>query len=272
MARRLFYLLLILVLLPYGLTLLYRFVPPLSLPVLGHWLRLESVEKHWVCLRGISRHLPRSVIAAEDGQFCLHNGVDWKAVEKTIERAEARGRITHGASTVTMQVAKNLFLWYLPPILRKPFEVPLAMWIDLTWPKGRVMEVYLNIAQFGKHVYGAEAAARHYFHKPAAGLTLRESALLTAILPNPEARSASRPSAYVSRYAGSIAGRSARIGLLSQLGDRLHPFAVAQELDLHLSLCARRGNCSPQPGWGVNRVIANPDDHVAALHPGAFSG
>lgn len=190
------------------LTLVYSVIPPLSLPVIGRTLALKEIHWRWRSLDNISPNLARMVLSAEDARFCKHGGVDWKAVEKVVDKAQKRRKITHGASTVPMQTAKNLFLWPLPDIMRKPLEVPLAMWMDWIWSKRRMMEIYLNVAQFGDGVYGAEAAARYHFKKRAKDLTVGEASLLAASLPNPVKRSASKPSKYVSGYAAKIRGRA----------------------------------------------------------------
>jgi monofunctional biosynthetic peptidoglycan transglycosylase len=152
----------------------------------------------------MSPELPKAVLAAEDARFCLHGAIDWGAVTDALDDESGPRR---GASTITMQTAKNLFLWSKRSYVRKALEVPLAIWIEFLWPKQRILEVYLNIAEWGPGVYGAEAAARHHFNKSAAALTAREAALLAAVLPNPIKRVAAKPTPGVRRYAKRIQAR-----------------------------------------------------------------
>ena len=140
-------------------------------------LKGGTIRQTWVPLDRMSRQLPLAVIASEDGRFCMHWGVDWGAVREAIkEGGGLRG--LRGASTIPMQTVKNLYLWSGRSYVRKALEVPLAYVMSLFWPKERVMEVYLNVAQFGPGIFGAEAASRHYFHKSAADLTRGEAILL----------------------------------------------------------------------------------------------
>ncbi|HMT15462.1 MAG TPA: monofunctional biosynthetic peptidoglycan transglycosylase, partial [Aestuariivirga sp.] len=146
-------------------------------------------------VKEMSPWLPRAVITSEDQRFCYHNGVDWVELQGVVEDAfdddEAPVR---GASTISMQTAKNLFLWDGRFFIRKILEMPVAFWMDTVWTKRRMIEVYLNIVEWAPGVYGAEAAAQHHFHKPARNLTRREAALLAAVLPNPIKRKAGKPS------------------------------------------------------------------------------
>ncbi|MDJ1157479.1 monofunctional biosynthetic peptidoglycan transglycosylase [Chelatococcus sp. SYSU_G07232] len=196
----------LLVLAAAALLIVYRFLPPVSTLMLGRWLSLQPVARDWVPLSAVSPHLPRAVIAAEDARFCLHGGVDWGALRAVIEEAGEHGP-ARGASTIAMQTAKNVFLWPGRSYLRKAAEIPLALAVDTLWSKRRVMEVYLNIAEWGDGLFGAEAAARRYFRKSARALTAREAALLAAALPNPLVRDPARPSRYVATYAARISGR-----------------------------------------------------------------
>ena len=149
----------------------------------------------------MSPYLPRSVVAAEDAQFCKHRGIDWGALREAIDDAEEEGTL-RGASTITQQVAKNLFLWQGRDPVRKVLEFPLALWIDLVLSKQRILEIYLNIAELGPQGrFGAEAGSAYAFGKSAAGLSPREAALLAAILPNPVKRSARNPGPGVRRLA-----------------------------------------------------------------------
>ncbi len=212
MAKKLIEVLLLIFLAPFllafVLTLVYSVIPPVSIPIIEQTLSFEDVHWRWRSHSNISPNLSRAIIAAEDARFCEHNGVDWPAVEKVAGKAAHSGKLTRGASTIPMQTAKNLFLWPLPDIIRKPLEIPLAMWMDFIWSKQRMIEIYMNIAQFGDGIYGAEAAARAYFGKPAANLTPQEAAQLASVLPNPEKRNAARPLGYVVYYADIIKSRA----------------------------------------------------------------
>jgi monofunctional biosynthetic peptidoglycan transglycosylase len=187
-----------------ALLVLYRFVPPVSTLMLARWATFRSVERIWTPLDRIAPALPAAVIMAEDGGFCRNHGVDFGALKEVMQLPRARSR---GASTLHMQTAKNLFLWPSRSVVRKALEIPIALTINVVWPKWRVMEIYLNIAEWGDGIFGAEAAARRYFRKSAADLTPREAALLAAALPNPRKRNPAAPSGFMSRIAATIAGR-----------------------------------------------------------------
>jgi monofunctional glycosyltransferase len=189
-----------------ALILVYRFQSPISTLMLARWLEGETVERHYVPLERISGFLHAAVIVSEDARFCEHNGVDWGALRWALNHPGAHGP-KRGASTIDMQTAKNLFLWPSRSYVRKAIEIPLALLIDLEWPKRRILEVYLNLAEWGKGVFGVEAAARHYFHKSADRLDANEAALLATALPNPGHRNAARPSR---RHAGLAARVMAR--------------------------------------------------------------
>jgi monofunctional glycosyltransferase len=208
MLRAAFIGLLAVLLLPYLLVPLYLIVDPVSTPMLARWLTGARVERIVVPLGRMSPSLPRSVIAAEDARFCIHRGVDWQSLQAALEDADD-GAELRGASTITQQTAKNLFLWQGRSFVRKVLEFPLTLWIDLVLPKRRVMEIYLNIAEWGPNgEFGAEAAARRAFGISAADLNAGESALLAAILPNPVRRSARQPSPTVRRLAGLYRARA----------------------------------------------------------------
>lgn len=194
---------------PIFLSALYTVVPPVSTLMLARLVTLRPVERDWVPLEEISPHLPRAVIASEDGGFCRHWGVDWGAIREVIEEA-SEDWPERGASTVSMQLAKNLFLWQGFGWVRKPVEIVLAHWIELTWSKRRIMEAYLNIAEWGPNgVFGAEAGARRAFKKSARNLTAREAAIMVAALPNPIIRNPAKPTAGQMRRAARIAARGA---------------------------------------------------------------
>jgi monofunctional biosynthetic peptidoglycan transglycosylase len=157
--------------------------------------------------------LPATVIASEDNRFCAHRGIDWQELHESIHGKDMSK--IRGVSTITQQVAKNLFLWGGRSYMRKALEFPLALWIDLVLPKRRVLEIYFNIAEWGPNgEFGAEAASRYAFNRPARDLRPREAALLAAILPNPVRRSARTPTAVVHRLAGiyEARARSAEVG------------------------------------------------------------
>jgi monofunctional biosynthetic peptidoglycan transglycosylase len=189
------------VLVPYAIAPLYRFVDPVSTPMLWRWATGARVERVWLPLDRISPALPLSVIVAEDGTFCHNRGIDLGAMREALEQYDDTGR-ERGASTITQQTAKNLFLWQGRSIIRKALEIPLAIWLNLVLPKRRVLEIYLNIAQWGPNgEFGAEAGARFAFAKSARNLNPREAAELAAILPNPLRRSARIPGVLVRRLA-----------------------------------------------------------------------
>ena len=161
-------------------------------------------HKKWRSYDNISPELARAVIASEDNLFAEHNGFDWKEIRKAIDEHKNKGKRLRGASTISQQTAKNVFLFPSRSFVRKGFEAYFTVLIELFWSKERILEVYLNVAEMGKGIYGAEAAAQEIFDKSAAGLTRREASLIAACLPNPVQRQAGKPSAYVSRRAGQI--------------------------------------------------------------------
>jgi monofunctional biosynthetic peptidoglycan transglycosylase len=198
----------VLVLLPYLLAPVYRIVTPVSTLMLARWLTGRNVERSYMPIDRLAPTLPLSVLAAEDDRFCTHHGIDWQEIHAALQEADDISE-ARGGSTITQQTAKNLFLWPGRSFVRKALEFPLAMWIDLVLPKRRIMEIYLNIAEWGPHgEFGAEAGARSAFGKSAADLDRREAALLAAILPNPVRRSAHRPGPGVRRLAGIYEARA----------------------------------------------------------------
>jgi monofunctional biosynthetic peptidoglycan transglycosylase len=182
--------------------------PPFSSLMVMKWVSGTSIHRQWAPIEKISPHLVRAVIASEDGRFCQHWGIDFGELAAAIKRT-ARGT-PRGASTITMQVAKNLFLWPAKSYVRKVIEVPLTYAIELMWSKRRIMEVYLNIAEWGPGVFGAEAAAREHFGRSAARLSRRQSARLAVALPNPLKRDAGDPGPWTRRRATIIQRRAAR--------------------------------------------------------------
>lgn len=187
------------------LLVLWALVPPVSTLMAWSAVTGQGVDRRWVPIGQISPRLISAVINAEDARFCTHHGVDWAALDEVLSDEEGPSR---GASTITMQTVKNLFLWQGPlAYLRKGLEIPLALAVDAVWPKTRVMEVYLNVAEWGDGIFGAEAAAQRHFGKPAADLTAREAGLLAAALTSPIRRNAGRPSAAHQRRAARLASR-----------------------------------------------------------------
>ena len=144
-----------------------------------------ELRQQWVPYERISIHLKRAVVAAEDDRFLDHDGFDWEGIERALERNAEEGRVTAGGSTISQQLAKNLFLSSSRSWLRKGQEAAITLMIEATWDKRRILEVYLNVAEWGNGVFGAEAAARHYYGRPAASLGPAEAARLAVMLPNP---------------------------------------------------------------------------------------
>ncbi len=198
-------------LLPYVLTPFYRVGHPVSALMAWRTLKGAPVTRQWVDFSAISPSLPRAVVGAEDAKFCSHHGIDWGALQDAIDDAE-QGEARRGGSTITQQVAKNLFLWPGRSVIRKALELPLALWIDFVLPKQRILEIYLNIAEFGPSgQFGAEAGAQYAFGHSAATLSPREAALLAAILPNPVRRSARNPGPGVRRLGGTYMARASAV-------------------------------------------------------------
>ncbi len=189
----------------YGLALMVLPAPG-TLLMVQRLAEGETVRRHAVPLDDISPHLVRAVIAAEDSGFCSHHGVDPGAIVLAIDEYRA-GKGLRGASTITQQTAKNLFLWNGGGLLRKGGEAWMAVFIDFAWSKRRVMEHYLNVAEWGDGLFGAEAAARARFGKPARDLTVREAALLAAVLPSPNRWRLDPPGPYVRQRALTLEAR-----------------------------------------------------------------
>jgi monofunctional biosynthetic peptidoglycan transglycosylase len=185
-----------------------RFVPPVTsafmlerrLAAATHGEGNFVLKYQWIPFNKVSSDLPIALVAAEDQKFPTHHGFDLQAIADALDEAEEGERL-RGASTISQQTAKNLFLWNGRSFVRKGLEAYFTVLLEVTWPKRRILEVYLNIAEFGDGIYGAEAAARQFFGKSAAQLGARESALLASVLPNPKKLRADRPSPYVSRHA-----------------------------------------------------------------------
>jgi len=207
-----FFVLAVAIVLPYVLAPFYRFVDPVSTLMLWRWATGARVERIWTPIGRIAPAVPLAVIAAEDNRFCSHHGVDLAELRGVIGGIDDVDDLAavRGGSTITQQVAKNLFLWQGRSYVRKVLEFPLALWLDLVLPKRRVMEIYLNIAEWGPNgEFGAEAGARRAFNRPALYLDAREAALLAAVLPNPHRRDARSPAPALRRLAGLYQGRMA---------------------------------------------------------------
>jgi monofunctional biosynthetic peptidoglycan transglycosylase len=201
---------LILIVLPYAILPLYISAdPPVSAVMVWKLFGGVPMTHRWVDLERISPHLVRAVLTSEDARFCTHHGVDWTEVRNALEEDDGRFR---GASTITMQTVKNLFLWTGRSWLRKGLEAPLALYAELILSKRRIMEIYLNVVEWDAGIYGAEAAARHYFGVDASRLGAEQSARLAAVLPSPDARDAANPGPATQRIAERIAARAAQSG------------------------------------------------------------
>jgi len=202
--------LLVVLLLPYLITPLYAVVDPVSTSMLWRRLTGARVERQYVPIARISPSLSLAVIVAEDGRFCSHHGVDLAELREAFAEADDMDEM-RGGSTITQQVAKNLFLWQGRSYVRKALEFPLALWIDLILPKRRVLEIYLNIAEWGPNgEFGAEAGSRRAFGKSAQDLSRYEGALMAATLPNPTIRNARRPGPGLQRLAGLYVARTTK--------------------------------------------------------------
>lgn len=189
------------------LILAYRVVnPPMSSLMLQQWLSGQAIAQSWVDIDSISPQVVRAVLLSEDGRFCEHSGVDFDAMQDAIEKA-GDGGIARGASTISMQVVKNLFLWPSKSYVRKAIEIPLTWAMEFVWPKRRIMEIYLNIAEWGPGIFGVEAASQFHFQKSARRLNEREAAQLAVALPNPYMRDAGDPGPKTRRLASDIQGR-----------------------------------------------------------------
>lgn len=211
--RRLVLIVLVVLAIPYVVILAYAspILHPVSTLMLADLVTLKGYDRRWVSLDEISPNLVRSVMMSEDGQFCRHAGVDWGEMKAVVQEA-LEGEATRGASTIPMQTVKNLFLWNGRSFLRKALEMPLAIAADFVWSKPRTMEIYLNVAEWGPGIYGAEAAAQHHFGVAASKLTRQQAALLAAALPNPIARNAGKPGPGMRRIAGVVERRARNAG------------------------------------------------------------
>lgn len=173
--------------------------PPVTVTQLGSWLRGEGLKRDYVSRKNISNNTRLAVIASEDQLFPDHNGFDWKSIKKAMAYNKKKPNRVRGASTISQQVAKNVFLWQGRSWLRKGLEVYFTFMIELTWGKKRILHVYLNTIEMGKGIYGIEAAANTYFNKPARNLTRSEAAMIASCLPNPKRYTVKPLSGYVSK-------------------------------------------------------------------------
>jgi len=190
-----------------SLVALYAVARPVSTLMLARMIEGKTHQRIYEPLRNISPAALAAVIASEDATFCDNDGVDWGALREVLVGAGPNGP-SRGASTITMQTAKNLFLWPGRSVIRKGIEIPMALALGKAWPKARTLEIYLNIAEWGDGLYGIEAAAERYFHKSASELNAREAALLATSLPNPIHRNPARPSPLQRRLAASLEAKA----------------------------------------------------------------
>lgn len=214
-ALRLGGLVLFLALLPFLLTLVYAVVPPVSTLMIARVVTLQPASRHWLPLEEISPTLVKSVVTSEDARFCTHNGVDFIELNKVLAEISDGGP-SRGASTITMQVARNLFLWQGRSYIRKGIEIPIAFWIDFALSKRRVLEIYMNTVEWGPDgQFGAEAGAQAAFGRSATELTPTEAALMATALPNPILRNPENPSAGQRRLARNLLARVRQSGDLT---------------------------------------------------------
>jgi monofunctional biosynthetic peptidoglycan transglycosylase len=187
-----------------GLTIIYRFIPIPVTPLMvirlweQAWDEKKDVRlyKDWVSIDNISKHMPQAVYAAEDQKFLEHNGFDWKAMEEAWEKNK-KGKRIKGASTISQQTAKNVFLWPSRNLIRKGLEAYFTFLIETIWTKERIMEVYLNVIEMGPGIYGIEAASQTFYNRPASKLTRQQAAMIAAVLPNPIRWSPAKPTGYI---------------------------------------------------------------------------
>ncbi|MEN0040763.1 MAG: monofunctional biosynthetic peptidoglycan transglycosylase [Pseudomonadota bacterium] len=211
--KRVMIIAIILILLPIGLIALYTVpaIKPVSTLMVWQGLSGTEIKRDWIALDDMSPHVVQAIISSEDGKFCSHAGVDWDAVNTVIDDV-MDGERPRGASTVSMQTAKNLFLWNSRSFIRKGLEVPLALASDRVWGKRRMMEIYLNIAEWGPGIFGIEAAAQHHFGRSAARLSRRQASRLAVTLPSPLTRDPANPSRSLARMARRVEQRARQSG------------------------------------------------------------
>jgi monofunctional glycosyltransferase len=210
--------------------LIMRFVPPFTSAVMierqvDAWVHGEKdfrLYQHWVPWSQVSPYAPLAMVAGEDQRFPFHHGFDFDSIQKAIDAADD-GRRLRGASTISQQTAKNLFLWEGRSFVRKGLEAYFTVLLEATWPKRRILEVYMNIAELGDGIYGVDAASERYFHELPARLTPAQAARLAAVLPSPRRLHADRPSAYVLDRADWIERQMAQLGGPAYLDARQPP-------------------------------------------------
>ncbi|ARR56947.1 monofunctional biosynthetic peptidoglycan transglycosylase [Rhizorhabdus wittichii DC-6] len=198
---------------------IYRFVPPpVTTTMIVNAFDGRGIAKDWMSIDTMSPNMALAAIAAEDGNFCSHHGFDFKAIQKAMESNFQGDRRIRGGSTISQQTAKNAFLWQNGGYVRKAFEAWFTVLIELLWPKKRIMEVYLNIAETGIGTYGANAGAMRYFHHDASRLSRAEAARIAAVLPLPKKREAISPTGFTRRYGDRIARRMGQVQRYGQDG------------------------------------------------------
>lgn len=209
---RLAIVLFLLALAPFLLILVYSQInPPVTMVMLAERFSGTPVTSEWRDLPDISERLRLSVISSEDARFCDHDGVEWDTLNEMVD-GYLEGERVRGASTIPMQTVKNLFLWNERSTIRKAAEIPLALFANMVWSKERMLEIYLNIAEWDTGIFGAPGAAQHYFGKDIRALQWREASLLAVTLPDPKARNPARPSAGLSRLASRLERRTRNSG------------------------------------------------------------
>ncbi len=196
----------------------YRFInPPITPYMIIQWWQLDQFRHQWRSLSGISPYLQQAVMVSEDQKFMDHQGFDWSQVQKAMEENKMRHRV-RGASTISMQVARNVFLWQGRTWVRKGLEAYFTVLIEWFWPKWRIMEVYLNVAEWGPGVFGAESAAQYHFGISAANLSANQAAALAAVLPSPRKWSPSKPGRYVLKRRDQILRQMSNFKILREPG------------------------------------------------------
>lgn len=193
--------------LPYALSIVYYVVPAPSTLMVGGWLTGEKVKRRWIPLSQMPTVLVDAVLTSEDDAFCLHNGLDFNQLQRSMKKATKTDKPVTATSTISQQLAKNLFFWPGRSWVRKGLEVPAALWLELIWSKERILESYLNVAQWGEGIYGVEAASRAHFGIPARSLSTQQAVLLATSLPSPISRNAGKPGPAQSALAANLLSR-----------------------------------------------------------------
>lgn len=234
----------------YGLVL--KFMPvPWTINMNQRSTIVKALKYDWVAIDEISPYLAYAVIGAEDSRFCSHHGIDWKAIEKVLDERGA-GKSRRGGSTITQQVAKNVYLWNGGGWVRKIPETWLALYLDSIWSKRRIMEVYLNVAEWGDGIFGAEAAAQARFGKSAKNLTAKEAALLASVLPSPNKWRLDPPGDYVQKRAKTLAIRTADV--------KWGGYGQCVKVDESRMIFSTPKNTKPKESEIVEDIIANESE------------